>query len=120
LPDAVPVNAPTKVVLVTLVRPVIVAGSLAVSMVPVRLAAGMLVQLVNVPLEGVPSAPPATRFPLAVPVRAPTKVVPVNVPVRVPPERGSTESRERCAAASAASIRAAPAAVEVNFLSTPD
>lgn len=39
------------------------------------------VQLVRVPLEGVPSAPPETKLPEAVPVNAPTKVVAVIVPV---------------------------------------
>ena len=36
------------------------------------------VQLVSVPEEGVPSAPPETRLPLAVPVKAPIKVVAVR------------------------------------------
>jgi hypothetical protein len=108
------------VVLVTLVKPVIVAGSLAVSIVPVRLPAGMLVRFAALPLLGVPNAPPETRLPLAVPVKAPTKVVPFRVPVRVPPVRGNTGSRAAWADAVAASIKDAPAEVKLNFLSDPD
>ena len=37
-------------------------------------------QLVNVPLDGVPSAPPLTRFPLAVPVKAAVIVPAVKFP----------------------------------------
>ena len=40
-------------------------------------ATGNPVQFVSVPDEGVPRAPPDTRFPLAVPVKAPTNVVEV-------------------------------------------
>ena len=37
------------------------------------------VQLVKVPLEGVPSAPPETKLPEAVPVNGPEKAAAVNV-----------------------------------------
>ena len=39
------------------------------------------VQLVSVPLDGVPSAPPLTRFPLAVPVKAAVIVPAVKFPL---------------------------------------
>ena len=41
------------------------------------------VQFVNVPLDGVPRTPPATRLPLAVPVKAPVNVVAFTVLVNV-------------------------------------
>lgn len=48
---------------------------IAVLVEAVMPATGRPVQFVSVPDDGVPSAHPETRLPLAVPVRAPTKVV---------------------------------------------
>ena len=42
---------------------------------------GRPVALARLPEEGVPKAPPETKFPEAVPVRAPTKVVAESAPV---------------------------------------
>ncbi len=44
---------------------------------------GSPVALVRVPEDGVPKAPPETKLPLAVPVKAPTKVVALTVLAKV-------------------------------------
>jgi len=75
------VNAPLALVRSTEVVPILTDGKRADATVPVKFPAGIEVQFVRVPLEGVPSAPPETKLPEAVPVNAAVIVVAVKLPL---------------------------------------
>jgi hypothetical protein len=77
---AEPLNEPlvyAKSPVIAIVRPVVRVAALPVVF---WLSVGN-VQLVKVPLDGVPSAPPLTKFPLAVPVKAAVIVPAVKFPL---------------------------------------
>ena len=85
-PLAVPVKA--AVIVPAVKFPLASRATIALAVlreVAVVAAFGIPVRFVPVPEEGVPSAPPETRFPEAVPVNAPVKVVaPTVVKVAAP------------------------------------